>query len=80
MYVEDLVLMTRNEGNLDEVEEHTIVRSYCVQLRMGLLVFLCSKLIHAWRWKKIKRWLREWCLLYITYETQWLGANITDSN
>lgn len=47
MYVEDLVLMTRNEGNLDEVEEHTIVRSYCVQLRMGLLVFLCSKLIHA---------------------------------
>ena len=25
MYVEDLVLMTHNEGNLDEVEEHTIV-------------------------------------------------------
>ena len=47
MYVKDLVLMTHNEGNLGEVEEHTIVHSYCVQLRMGLLVFLCSELIHT---------------------------------
>ena len=47
MYVKDLVLMTHNEGNLDEVEEHTTVHSYCVQLRMGLLVFLCSELIHT---------------------------------
>ena len=46
MYVEDLVRMTHNEGNLDEVEEHTVVHSYCVQLRMVLLIFLCSELIH----------------------------------
>ena len=40
MYVEDLVLMTHNEGNLDEVEEHTIVHSYCVQLRMGMILIV----------------------------------------
>ena len=42
MYVEDLVLMTHNEGNLDEVEEHTIVHRYCKSTNFGVLLYLAN--------------------------------------